>query len=184
MRIDKSDKWAGIDEKPDSGHYPSMAEVKSAVATELRESGKSSGRPRHPRMPSSLSDAVDWLLGLCEKPSRGEAPMAKNSANGTFWIWPYLARVKFQTNCFMHADKAKQDMIIDCAAEGVFWRGESKDELMTIYAEFEKMREVGVDAYRAKLKGLIPKSGNKKWNDNDRARYASLSRAEKEMEES
>lgn len=70
-----------------------------------------------------------------------------------YWSTPYLDRLRLNVRKFLRLSSVDQKIIIGCAEEKIFWRGDDMDIFYhrenSIYNENLKMREMGIKAYRA-----------------------------------
>lgn len=113
-------------------------------------------------MPPSPHDAATWWIDMQEKPSQQDRPhkVSVVGDDGFRWICPYHLRISYTLRKFLFAMKEAEQRIIMAAREdGVFWRGDDMYFFMLVIDETQRMRKIGVEAYREeslkKLKNFL-----------------------------
>ena len=110
------------------------------------------------QFPKNLGRAADYFLTLVEKQHHFQKPKQIKDKEGVWsgrWAWDYRAQVLSLFIIYI-ATPEKLKVMIDGGAElGLDWRGENYDEYVGVFVEFEKMKKVGIKAYRAEaIKGM------------------------------
>lgn len=106
--------------------------------------------------------ALRWVE-LQEPRKRGENVryVAVPNGEGQREIDPYVERLRGTLQAFLLADDALRDLVVEGVKEKIYWRGDSMEMFVRIYEETLRMREIGLDAYRAearqKARGVIRK---------------------------
>lgn len=92
---------------------------------------------------------------IFEKPTNYESPSqvskkfpGNDSGVMQVWVWPYRDRVMALTRKFLRAQVRLQNLVINSAAEGIYWRGDSFEDFKTIIAEAKKMESIGIESYK------------------------------------
>ena len=97
-----------------------------------------------------LRNDPEWYLKLLEKHRPEEAPRKVQAKSGGFlWQWPYRDRVLFCLRKFKSLPEVEQQTIISARKDKIYWRGDDLDFFMRVIEETEKMREMGIDKYKA-----------------------------------
>lgn len=102
-----------------------------------------------------LRNDPEWYLKLLEKHKPEEAPRKvqarsdKSKSGGSLWQWPYRDRVLFCLRKFKSLPEVEQQTIISARKDKIYWRGDDLDFFMRVIEETEKMREMGIDKYKA-----------------------------------
>lgn len=106
--------------------------------------------------------AMRWIE-LQEPRKRGENVryVAVPNGDGQREIDPYVERLRGTLQAFLIADDALRDLVVAGVGDKIYWRGDSMQMFARIYEETLRMREIGLDAYRAearqKARGVIRK---------------------------
>lgn len=128
---------------------------------------------RHKRLPHQIPRdpmaAANWWIKH-QKPAHEniEVPrlarvIGKNSVSR--WMTPYADRLIASLRKFVTLSKHEQEFIISAVDDGVFYNGDEFAFFHQVYEETQKMRSVGVDAYRQdaakNLKAFISGAGGR-----------------------
>jgi hypothetical protein len=107
--------------------------------------------------------AMRWIELQEPRRKRGEDVryVAIPNGEGQREIDPYVERLRGTLQAFLIADDALRDLVVEGVKEKIYWRGDSMEMFVSIYEETLRMREIGLDAYRAearqKARGVIRK---------------------------
>ena len=104
------------------------------------------------RIPRNANELVHWWMDRQSRPSeRFDRPVqeSKRDGSGLFWRTPYTDRIRHTLIKFLSLDSGFQGLIIAAAEDKIFWRGDSREFFLSVIHEHEKMRKVGVEAYRS-----------------------------------
>ena len=102
-------------------------------------------------MPLGHRDAAKWWVGLV--PDRRHEEHERKSALGC--TDPYISRLKATLSCFLGLpDVQTRRAVLALLKDGLEYRGDSLEDLMRIYDEREKMREIGAAAYIGRVRSL------------------------------
>jgi hypothetical protein len=126
---------------------PKVHEVLAGIAAKWLESHSRSDS-RIPRNPDELAH---WWVDRQSPPNeRFDRPVQqpKLDGSGMYWKTPYIDRIRSTLIKFLSLDSGFQGLIIAAAEDGIFWRGDSMEFFFSVISEREKMRAVGVVAYR------------------------------------
>lgn len=148
--------WKPVGSSDGQG-MPTVQDLKNDVIAILNQR-KDGGRHLPDVMSNQPIKAADWLLSLFEKHSKTESPFPRTGKSGKFWCWPYAERVIRLTKQFLGVDKELQSLIVSAREDKIAWRGESRNEFLSVIREIDVMRKIGVDEYRKqairKMKGM------------------------------
>ena len=127
------------------------------VLTPIAEKWLVSSRvPRaDPRIPRNSVDLADWWIHRQPLPDAVfDRPhsQSRRSGEGSYWVTPYHDRLCASLKTFLCLDRDFQSLIISCAEDKIFWRGDSREFFIGVINEHEKMRRVGVETYRREAK--------------------------------
>lgn len=101
-------------------------------------------------MPPNIGSAVEWWVKTMQAPQgRHEAPHHAPvvGGRGSRWEYAYQTRVVDNLRRFLRLPRKDRDMIVAAREDGVYWRGESIQQLIAITGEHAKMRQVGGKEY-------------------------------------
>jgi len=96
-----------------------------------------------------------WFRNLIEPQRHSERVQQVPTKTGQAWVWPYGNRVKHLLRDYLRADTKLQDVIKAAREDKIYWRGDTLDFFMTVIDETEKMRKVGVAAYRSRTMQIM-----------------------------
>ena len=114
-----------------------------ALVTVLTDYAERNGELPQP-MPLGHRDAAKWWVGLM--PDRKQGEHERKSALGC--TDPYTSRLKATLACFIGLpDVQARRSVLALMEGGIEYRGDSLEDMMRIYDEREKMREMGRDEY-------------------------------------
>ena len=105
--------------------------------------------------PRDLRECAEWWLKHMQEPEQPhetyEASQQGYGAEGTRWETGYANRCRQSLRAFLSRDLSDEQrgIIVGMVKSGVPYRGDSWDFYMMVCREHERMREVGVEAYRA-----------------------------------
>jgi len=109
-------------------------------------------------MPESPIEAAKWWVSMQEKQGYTEKPQMKkkkpdkDGVAEPYWEAPYINRIMYTWDKFTKLKRMDQQIIIGCAQEGVYWRGDDMNIFYhndhSIYEETIKMKEMGIKAYK------------------------------------
>ena len=106
---------------------------------------------RPEKMRCTPRDAARWWITVvmqrhqpCEAPEKH----CVRGGDGYRWDWPYQRRVVDCLKLFLTLPRDFQSYIVAAAEDGIYWRGDSRRMFYEIVSETERMREMGIDAYR------------------------------------
>lgn len=123
------------------------------VCTRILQHHRNTGGRWPADMPHGITYAVDWWLELLEPPSdRWDRPKQVSGPSGDRWVYPYVDRVAGALRRFLRASYSYQRLIVSAAEDGVPWRGEDEAIFRRVIGEHERMREVGLEAYKAEAR--------------------------------
>jgi len=118
-------------------------------------------------MPPAPTDAARWWIDMQEKPAPHEAPHRHPVAasNGRDekpkyrWITPYTDRLRDNLRIFLTLTHEQHRLIIAAREDDIYWRGDDVEHrnkyldgrtaFENVIYETERMRKIGVDAYKA-----------------------------------
>ena len=124
-----------------------------ALAAVLADYAERNGELPQP-MPLGHRDAAKWWVGLV--PDRRPEEHERKSALGC--TDPYISRLKATLSCFLGLpDVQTRRAVLALLEDGLEYRGDSLEDLMRIYDEREKMREIGTVAYIVRIRSLSGK---------------------------
>ena len=104
--------------------------------------------------PRDLRECAEWWLSLMQEPEQPgetyEAAQQGYGAEGTRWETGYANRCRQALRAFISRDLSdeQRSIIVNMVRSGVPYRGDSWDFYMRVCQEHERMREIGVEAYR------------------------------------
>jgi hypothetical protein len=108
-------------------------------------------------MPVEHGSAAAWFIRIVGSEHEAERPYQRSYRTGVVsWIWPYADRVKVLLHKFLKADPLLQQTIVAAAEDNIRWHGHDLDHFMHLINEVERMREVGVTAYRCQVESPNP----------------------------
>lgn len=93
-----------------------------------------------------------WFMGLIEPHQPEEAPRVITVGGERVWSWPYEVRVISLLKKYLKADHSFQETITAARADNIYWRGDDREQFNMIINETERMRSMGVVAYRKEVK--------------------------------
>jgi len=108
---------------------------------------------------SDPESKVRKFIDLLEPEKRNEsAREVQVVGGGTRWVWPYEVRVKQCLLKYLQLDDDDKRVIQRARNDGIFWRGDDMAFFNDVIIETMRMREIGVESYRAqcveKMKAL------------------------------
>ena len=113
-------------------------------------------------MPPAPIDAARWWMDQQEPAGPDDKPRQVSIVgddDNRRWICPYHLRVCETLKRFLSLPLKDQRIILAAREDGIYWRGDEMYFFMLVIAETEKMRKVGVSAYRDesinKLKNFV-----------------------------
>lgn len=101
-------------------------------------------------MPPVPIDAARWWIDQQELPKPEDRPRQVSVVGdeGVRWICPYHQRLCYTLAKFLTIPTADQRIILAAREENIFWRGDEMYFFMMVIDETQKMRKMGVAAYR------------------------------------
>ena len=156
---------------PDETLAPTFTEQPPDVYAECRKvlAGWQKKRKPWPRMMNrNFEAAARWWADEMQEPwnQATEMPRLANvqgNSDKQRWISPYQDRVVLCLRTFLSLPDAKQRIIVAAREDGFWWRGEHEDSwwvnpetkqqekvwcFLIVLREYERQRELGVEAYR------------------------------------
>lgn len=139
----------GKESLPSVVQTPTIHGLESELA-QIIESHLNSRRKAYPQgVPRDSAEAVQWFTKLFAGQKHNEAVRQLSTRNGKkYWIWPYADRLKYLTKKFFMAEQELRELIIAARQDRIEWRGDDFDFFVRVIDETEKMRGMGIDAYR------------------------------------
>lgn len=127
-------------------HYPTTHDADEAIAEAIgtipEETRTAAGSPPAP------IDAARWLRNhVLESPQREESP--RRTAKGEGWVWPYIDRAALHGRMFYALSEIEQRYLLVAREDGIVWRGDDMEFFRLVVDEYMRMRDMGLDAYRA-----------------------------------
>ncbi|WP_435310659.1 hypothetical protein [Primorskyibacter sedentarius] len=104
------------------------------------------------QMPRELCDAVPWWINMQEAAGKHETPYRKavlGKDGELVWMFPYIERLAYTLQQFLHMPHDAQKTIIAAREDSIFWRGDDMPFFTRVIHETLRMREIGLDAYKA-----------------------------------
>jgi len=111
--------------------------------------------------PRDLRECAKWWLELMQEPEMAhetyEASQQGHGGEGTRWETGYANRCRQSLRAFISRELTDEQrtIIVNMVRSGVPYRGDSWDFYMRVCQEHERMREIGVEAYRAEALKLV-----------------------------
>jgi hypothetical protein len=93
---------------------------------------------------------VAWWQAMQEPfgPRLEQARMAP-AADSYRTVYPYHDRLRDTLWAYLRGSSSLRRLVTAAREDGYWWRGESEATLMAVMAQTDRMREMGLDAYRA-----------------------------------
>ena len=127
---------------------PKVHEVLAGISAKWLESHSRADS----RIPRNADELAHWWVDRQSPPNeRFDRPVQqpKLDGSGMYWKTPYIDRIRSTLIKFLSLDPGFQGLIIAAAEDKIFWRGDSREFFLSVIHEHEKMRKVGVEAYRS-----------------------------------
>lgn len=140
------------DDARQTEHRPSCPRLTADVLAEYVYTLKK----RPAMMPAEAIAASEWWMRHQSPPKPYEAARQVETRDGPIWQMPYTERTLYCLKKFCSLSHADQTIVVAAAEDGCFWRGDDMGFFFhnnpSVYTETMRMREIGVDAYKAESK--------------------------------
>lgn len=139
MRFEKDEEVTPHTQQ--STRPPLTVDVLTLVAEECLHESK----PRHESVPRNAPALARWWIHQQEPPHTFlDRPQSRSKRDGgNYWVTPYTDRISHALRKFMQLDADFQGWIVAAREDGIFWRGEDRDQFHKVIVETEKFRRLG-----------------------------------------
>ena len=102
-------------------------------------------------MPLVPIEAAGWWMTMQEKPGSFDSPrrVPLMGGDGYRWECPYHRRLEYTLRKFMDMPPKDRRVIVAAREDGVYWRGDDMRFFVSLIGETTRMREMGIEHYRA-----------------------------------
>lgn len=142
------------DQKPQPVSRPPLAvDVLTIVAEEVLQSSTGS----HESVPRVAPTLARWWMHQQEPPHPFmDRPQSRSRRDGgTYWLTPYADRIAHTLREFMRLNADFQGWIVAAREDGIFWRGEDREQFRRLIIETEKFNRLCRDEYVKEAKSQM-----------------------------